>query len=175
MRINLENKSLDIESRDWNYIMSAYIRSYTFHSKNQRPEKIVFPMFQSAEGVPVEWLPEISPVVTEIKQDGSNVPEVTPEQEAAKDQVEDTLIEIKGTPFSVNTTDSIPGQKDRAPKLPTNPIPPGAPLDNMHPRDGKQDLKVTKSDLRPEKEVEEDKEVEVTALGMGKKMWKKSA
>ena len=47
MRINQENKSLDMEARDLNYILPAYVRSYLFYSKNEMPAKIIFPMLAS--------------------------------------------------------------------------------------------------------------------------------
>ena len=165
---------MDMEVRDWNYILSAYLRSYRFHNNNQNPEKIVFPMFTKAEEIPVEWLPEINPVVTEIIQDGSNVPETTEEQIKTKDEVEDAMMgaakrlgmpvwkkaepvqEIKVRSSKYSLADLI----DRVPKLPTNSIPPGSPLDSMHPRDA-QDLKKAKADLRLEPNVVEDDEVEV--------------
>mgnify|MGYP001606998727 CR=1 FL=1 len=166
MRINRENKSMDIEVRDWDYILSAYLRSYRFHNNNQNPEKIVFPMFTKAEGIPVEWLPEISPVITEIIQDGSNVLEATEEQIKTKDEIEDELKKLRKQVWEkAGVADARPKPlapiiPPREPKTPTNPIPPGSPLDSMHPRDA-QDLKKAKADLRLEPNVVEDDEVEV--------------
>ena len=101
MRINTENKSMDIEVRDWNYIMSAYVRSYMFYAKNKAPERVIMPMFQTVknlstgEDIPVEYVPDISAIATEITEDGSNVKEATEEQIAVKDKVDDTIKEIK--------------------------------------------------------------------------------
>ena len=90
MRINSDNKTMDIEARDINYILPTYVRSYQFYSKNELPTKIIFPMFVSVKAagvdIPIEWVPPLDPVAVEIGKDGSNVAEVTEEQEAALDK-----------------------------------------------------------------------------------------
>ena len=102
MRINQQNKSLDIETRDINYILPAYVRSYLFYSHNEDPEKIVFPMFQSVPHpsktgvmIPIEWVPMLDPAAIDIVKDGDNVAEVTPEQEAAIDEKDGEIIRLK--------------------------------------------------------------------------------
>jgi len=102
MRANIENKSIDMEARDINYILSAYIRSYLFVSKNEDPERIIFPMFLSVPHptkpgvqVPIDWLPPIDPKVTEIAEDGKDVAEVTSEHEAALDAQDEAVKELK--------------------------------------------------------------------------------
>ena len=99
MRINQENKSMDIESRDINYILPAYVRSYQFHMKNELPTKIIFPMFVSVKAggvdIPIEWVPPLEPIATEIAKDGNNVAEVTEEQEAALDEKDAEIARLK--------------------------------------------------------------------------------
>lgn len=96
MRIDEERRSMDIERRDVYYILPAYVRMYLFQSKNQEPDVITFPMFRSVphpykKGVmiPVEYVPDESPVAVNIAQDGSDIPEPTPESEAKADRVEE--------------------------------------------------------------------------------------
>ena len=99
MRVNQENKSVDMEVRDINYILPAYVRSYMFYSKNEMPEKIVFPMFPSVlvqgKEIPIEYVAPDSPMAVEIKEDGKEVAEVTPEQEATLDEKDDRIKELK--------------------------------------------------------------------------------
>ncbi len=104
MRINSVNKSMDMEARDINYILPAFVRSYLFYSKNEMPEKIIFPMFASVNvlgvdgqthPIPIEWVSEISPIAEDIKVDGSEVTEVTTEQEAVIDEKEDETTALK--------------------------------------------------------------------------------
>ncbi|KKK56895.1 hypothetical protein LCGC14_3059940, partial [marine sediment metagenome] len=98
MRVNLDNKSLDIEARDVNYILPAYIRSYQFYSKNEIPTKIIFPMFVSVRAagvdIPIEWVPPLDPVAAEIASDGNNVAEVTEEQEVVLDEKDKTIAKV---------------------------------------------------------------------------------
>ena len=91
-----------MESRDLNYILPAYVRSYLYYSKNEDPEKIIFPMFPNAphpykQGVtiPIEYVPPLEPIAIEITQDGSNVAEVTLAQEAAIDEKDEEIKRLK--------------------------------------------------------------------------------
>lgn len=102
MRINLENKSVDIEVRDINYILPAYIRSYLFYAKNESPERIIFPMFPSVPHptdpkimIPIEYVPMDSPVAVEVTQDGSNIPEATEEQIRAIDEKDEEIKKLQ--------------------------------------------------------------------------------
>ena len=95
MRIDHERKSMDVEQRDIDYLLPAYVRLYLFQNKNEDPSTITFPMFRSVphpykKGVviPIEYVPDTSPVAVEIKQDGADVPEATPETEAVADKKE---------------------------------------------------------------------------------------
>lgn len=95
MRINEETKTMDIEQRDVDYILPAYVRMYLFKSKNVDPDRIIFPMFRSVphpikKGVtiPVEYVLDNSPIAMEIIQDGGNVKSGTPESEAKADKAE---------------------------------------------------------------------------------------
>ena len=99
MRVNQENKSVDMESRDINYILPAYVRSYLFYNKNEMPEKIIFPMFPSVlvqgKDIPIEYVPPLDPVAVEIAQDGAEVAEVTEEQEAVLDEKDEEIKRLK--------------------------------------------------------------------------------
>lgn len=95
MIVNLEDKSMEIEPRDVNYTLAAYARMYLFQSKNESPERIVMPMFESiphpynaGESIPIVYVPDTSPEALRIVQDGGNVPETTPESEAEADEKE---------------------------------------------------------------------------------------
>ncbi len=105
MRINSENNTMDMEARDIDYILPAYIRSYLYYNKNKMPDKIIFPMFASVEitgddrqmyKVPIEWVPEISPAAQDISKDGADVAEVTPAQEAKMDEKDEEIKRLKG-------------------------------------------------------------------------------
>jgi len=140
MRVNREEKAIDIERRDINYILPAYIRAYLFYNNNEDPEKIVFPMFRSVPHphkpgveVPIEYIPDDSPVAVEIAKDGDNIPETTPEAEAEADkkeeeyntmkariaELEDEVAEAKGEPEYATPPDiggnDAPSSKDVSP------------------------------------------------------------
>jgi len=157
MIINTDQKQMQMEQRDVNYILPAYIRNYLFQSKNIDPVEIVFPMFSSVPHprkpgvtIPIRWVPEISPEAIEIAVDGAGVAEATEEEIAVKDEADDMRKEAKEAIESTSVTKGPP----------SGPIlPPGTPLDNMAPRDRGDQIRVAK-DLRPEPDVDESKEVE---------------
>lgn len=102
MRVNDETKSVDMEQRDINYILPAYIISYLFQSKNEDPVKIVFPMYASVPHprkpgvlIPIEYVASDSSVAVEIAQDGSNIPEATEEEIRQIDEKENIIKEMK--------------------------------------------------------------------------------
>lgn len=104
MRINPENKSVDMEQRDINYILPPYIKNYQFYNKNELPDRIIFPMFpainmQGADGkmhlIPIEYIAHDSPVAIEIAEDGADLTEVTPAQEAVLDEKEEEIKRLK--------------------------------------------------------------------------------
>lgn len=102
MRIDETRKSVDMEERDINYVLSSYVRLYLFQTRNQDPEVITFPMFKSVPHpykpgvkIPVEYAPDISPIAIEITQDGADIPETTPEAEAEADEREDNYLATK--------------------------------------------------------------------------------
>jgi len=109
MIIDSEHKQMLMEVRDINYILPAYIRSYQFHSKNQIPLKIIQPMFPSVKvgnkNIPIEYVPPLDSIATEIAKDGSNVPEVTPEQEAALDKKDEEIKKLKAEVESLTTNE----------------------------------------------------------------------
>jgi hypothetical protein len=173
MITNTERKTVDMEARDINFILSAYIRQYLFMSKNEDPDRIVFPMFPSVPHptkpgvqVPIEWVPMTDPIVAEIIEDGKDVAEVTPAQEAALDEKDKQNEELKAqaAKLGVVTEDTKPTVKEatkpseRVPKQP-----PGGDLGTGHPdglgsRNIRADSQIAR-DLAPEKEVEEEKEI----------------
>lgn len=186
MRINQQNKTMDIEARDINYILPAYIRTYLFYTKNEMPERIIFPMFPSVKfgdvDVPIEYLPPSDPIVVEIIHDSSSVAEVTPSQEAeidAKDseikmlraELEDIkrsipLSDVEKLPteskakaaFNVDTNPKHQPPHSRKPKLPSSgDIGAGVPLSDMQPRD-KRDIARAKADLVEGPDVDESME-----------------
>lgn len=99
MIIDNKKKQMLMEARDINYILPAYIRSYQFHSENQVPEKIVCPMFPSVKvgdkEIPIQYVPPLDAVATEIAEDGASVPEVTPAQETELDKKDDEIKKLK--------------------------------------------------------------------------------
>lgn len=95
MRINADRKTIDIEERDVEYVMQAYVRLYLFNQKNAEPEKIIFPMFDKVphplikgKFIPIEYIPSTSPIAIEIVHDGSNVPKASEESVAKADKAE---------------------------------------------------------------------------------------
>jgi hypothetical protein len=95
MRVNKERKSVDIEERDIEYVMQAYIRLYLFNAKNEEPEKIIMPMFREVphpytkgKSIPIEYIPDTSPIALEIKEDGGDIPKATEKSEAKADEEE---------------------------------------------------------------------------------------
>ena len=101
MIANVENKSMDMEVRDINVFLPAYIRSYMYVSKNESPDKIIFPMFptvphpyDASKRIPVEYYPMDSPIVAEIAEDGRDVKETTEAELDAKDVQEDRIKEL---------------------------------------------------------------------------------
>lgn len=101
MRANTENKSMDMEVRDINMFLPAYIRSYLYVSKNESPDKIIFPMFPSvphpydpSKQIPIEYYPMDSPMVAEITEDGKDIKEATEAEIAEKDRQEDVIKEL---------------------------------------------------------------------------------
>lgn len=96
MRIDKDRKSLDIEKRDIDYILTAYMRMYLFQTRNEDPDVITIPMFRTTphpykkgEEVEIQYIPDTSPVAVDIKEDGSDIPETSPESEAEADKKEE--------------------------------------------------------------------------------------
>lgn len=192
MIVNKDNKSVDIEQRDWNYVMTAYVRNYLFVAKNESPEKIVFPMFRTVKhpftgvDIPVEWMPEDSPVAVDIKEEGSTVEEATEAEIVAVDKKDKEVAKLKEqitepeeqvatvTPAPEDLIrqqeESVPEPEpesparaafkdvpDREPKTPDVVIPPGSQLDNMSKRD-KADQRRIARDLAEQPDIDEEKE-----------------
>lgn len=171
------NKQVQMEVRDINYMLGAYINNYLFISKNEDPVEVIFPMFQTVPHprkpgvmIPIRWIKHTDPVAVEIAEDGSNVPEVTPAQEAALDE-KDKLIEevkeqvVKEEPKELkkNVTekpenkDKPKAQPERVPKQPpSGDLGAGHP-DGLGSRNIRLDRKIAQ-DLKPDVLVDETKE-----------------
>lgn len=182
MRINKEHQTMDMESRDFNYILPAYLRSYRYYMQNEDPKEIVFPMFASVVSpsgmkIPVRYIPPDSPMAEEIAKDGSNIPEVPPEEEetvlvAAGEPTAEEIALAQEKPPDAERFE----EKDQAIKEATDTIkksveerqpkqPPGGDLGAGHPdgmgsRDTMADRHI-KKDLQPEAVVDESKELDV--------------
>ena len=186
-RHNLPNKSIDIEARDINYILGAYVRSYLFLSKNQSPEKIIFPMYSVVPHpldpnilIPIEYIPATDQYVTDLTKDGSNIPEVTPAEEKALDTLDEKIEKARAHPKMLATETQTTGifdpdhtheislaraamakleQPVRVPKMPASgDIGPGTSPDNMGSRDIKLERQIRK-DLTDEPDIDESKEI----------------
>jgi hypothetical protein len=141
MIVNNKEQQMEIEERDWKYLMPAYLRQYLFINKGVAPVRAIFPMFKEIKlgdvVIPVEFVPDSSDIAVAIKEDGKDVHEVTPEEETKIDSADNA-------------------RPSREPKLPDRVVPPGTPL-HEHARDS-MDLAKAKSDLAPEKDIDESKE-----------------
>lgn len=190
MRINDKNQTIDMEARDLNFIMPAYIRSYQYYMKGEDPKEIIFPMFPSALSasgvwIPIRYIEPTSSLAGEIAKDGSDVPEVTEDEEEkldAKDEaakeVKEQIVEPEEKPTEqanmkklVEDMDTVvktiengvkleATQPDRQPKMPASgDIGPGTHPDSMGSRDIRADRQIVK-DLTPEPSVDESEEIE---------------
>jgi len=185
MRANTENQSIDVEVRDINYIMGAYIMSYLYLSKNQDPEKIIVPMPTSVPHprkagatIPIEWIAPDSQYAKEVEEDSKDIHEVTPEEEATLDAEDKAAEEAKsatGPGVTEEQHDDGLSDKDRksieqssetkepatdrVPKMPASgDIGPGTHPDGMGSRDPRADKRIA-SDLKEEPPVDEEKEI----------------
>jgi hypothetical protein len=69
---------------------------YLFQSKNEDPEVVIFPMYQSFPHprkpgvmIPIQYVPDVSALAKEIKHNGADVPEPTFETEKKADKAEE--------------------------------------------------------------------------------------
>lgn len=102
MIVNEKDEQVEMESRDWNLIMPAYVRQYMYLAKNTDPKKVVFVMFKSVQHptkpeiqVPVVYVEEGSPEAKAIMHDGSNVPEASEADILAADERWDNVEVIR--------------------------------------------------------------------------------
>ena len=146
MRVNDSNKSVDIEQRDLNFILGTYVRTYMFISKNEDPDEIIVPMFESIQhptkkgvSIPVRYVPPLSPEAIEITQDGADIPDVATEEDIAKaDATEEAvhaIAEASGAvepPFEIGDHDEEErideAEELPEPVLPEIPDEPPAPI-----------------------------------------------
>lgn len=164
MRINLDKKTVDIEIRDINFILQAFVRSYLFGSRNEDPAEIVFPMYSAIPHptkpgvmVPVKWIAPTDQVATEIIENGQDVPEVTPEEEVVLDAKDDLAKEVKEQVAKGAPTTKVP--IDRPPKMPASgDLGPGAHADNIGSRDVRLSRQIA-GDLKDEPGVDEAAEI----------------
>ncbi len=95
MRVNEQNKSMDIELREINFIMDALTTQYLYLNKNQKPEVIIFPMYKEAKtrygNIPIQFVPDMSEIAQDIIRDGKDIAEVTPAQEAVIDKKDEEI------------------------------------------------------------------------------------
>jgi len=84
MRVNEENRTMDMMQLDIDGIFHGFTQAFLFKSKNILPEKIVFPMFPVVHtihgDIPIEYVPVESEVAREIATDTANVQASTPEE-----------------------------------------------------------------------------------------------
>lgn len=172
MRCNVEHKTMDMEARDINYILPAYIRQYLYASQNEDPTEIIFPMFPSVPHpykpgvvIPVKYVGMDEPIVKQIVEDGKNIPETPVAKDPEGPDDGDPLPGPTGEEEKKEETISpakaaiLKQQGERKPKQP-----PGGDIgtghaDGLGSRDVGFDRKLAK-DLRPEAQVDESKEVE---------------
>lgn len=170
---------MDMEARDLNYILPAYFFSYLFVSKNEDPDKIVFPMFPSVPHprksgvmIPIEWIPITDQFAVELAKDGSNIPEVTSAQEEVLDAKDEEIKKLKTqvsqllqaasaespAKAAIKKLKATGKQPDRPPKMPA-----GGDIGSGHPDNlGSRDVKLVRqivSDLKDEPDVIVEEEI----------------
>lgn len=154
MRINPENKSVDMEQRDINFIMPPYVRNYQFHNKNELPDKIIFPMFSSVTAggkvIPIEYIAPDSEVAVEIAKDGADVAEVTPAQEAVLDEKDEEIKRLKAEVESLSQTER--GGEDEGGTTSTTTITSEQLLDEAADLKLEEDTEPEVAGLAPEEE-----------------------
>lgn len=131
MIIDDKNKQILMEARDINFILPRYIANYLFGMKNEDPVRIVFPMFPAAPHpvkpgvlVPIQWISPTDPLAKFIAEDGGDVPEVTPEQEAELDTKDKVVEELKEqveepptTPIEQEEGEEVGGSTEEQPAV----------------------------------------------------------
>ena len=160
MRINSDNKSIDIEERDINFIIDNYAVSYKFHTKNAPIDRIIIPMFTVAKtrygDIPIEFVPDMSAYAKELVDDGKAVAEISPVQ------ADELAVQDAKKQAMIKEVKEVIAPKARQPKQPAGPIiPPGAGGLSLPPRDP-ADLRHTAVDLAPDKDIDESKEKAVS-------------
>ena len=184
MITNIEQKTMEMEARDINYILPSYVRTYLFISKNEDPDRIIFPMFPSiphphkkGQTIPIEYVPYLGEVAVAIAKDGKDIAEVTPQQEAALDEKDDEIKRLRAQLGSITDNDTQPEepkvqssakaafaniesttQPARQPKQPPGgDLGAGTPLSDMGKRDI-GDQKFTAKALSDEPSIDESKD-----------------
>lgn len=167
MRVNTERSTMDMESRDISYVLSAYLRQYLFVSQNKDPKEIIMPKFPGVPHpyipgvvIPVKYVEVDEPIAQEIAKDGSNVEEAPVVDEVAED--------IKSTEPDVATESpakaALKKEKDKVTEERKPKMPPSGDIGSGHPdgmgsRDVRLDRKIA-ADLKPEAKVDESKEID---------------
>lgn len=165
MRINHQHQTVDIEPRDINFILPAYIRTYQYYMKGELPKEIVFPMYPSVPSmdgvqVPIRYISIEDTVARNIVEDGSNVPE-TEAEETEEDVDEAPPAPPKDeSPAKAALKRREAAQPDRQPKVPASgDIGPGAHPDDIGNRDVAFERRIAR-DLMAEPKVREEEEIE---------------
>lgn len=173
---NIDRKTMDMEARDTNYFLQAYLISYLLVSKNEDPVKVIVPKFPSFPHprkpgvmIPIEWVDPDSPIAAEIIDDGKNVPETPVEADARIEELSENIQQLEDeradAQLEIDTEAKSPAKaainklKERKPKMP-----PGGDLgaghaDGLSSRNIRADRRIA-TDLKPEASVDESKELE---------------
>jgi len=173
MRANVDRGTMDMEARDINYVLDAYLLNYFYASKNEDPKEIIFPKFPSVPHprkpgvvIPIRYVEVDEPIVQDIVNDGRDIPE-TPVVEIPREETteEDTAKEAEHPAAKDKELSPAKAALEKARAEERKPkMPPGGDIgsghpDNMASRDVMFERKIAK-DLMPEGEVDEDKEEE---------------
>lgn len=152
MRINLVTKSMDMEERDFIYMLGSYTRTYLMGSKNEDPVEILFPMFRSIphptkKGVtiPVHYVPAMSPEALDIANDGKDIPITTQVDEVKADEKDKILgetVQVVKELQKIYNVDTGQPPAQRIPRQPEHPAV-GSP-DNMGSRIADDNVTVAK-------------------------------
>lgn len=163
MRINTDHNTMDMEARDTNYWLQAYLLQYLFATKAEDPVKVVVPMFPSVPHprkpgvqIPVEWIEPDSPVAVDIAEDGKDIPEAIVEEVKEDEEsvggsegvvIEPSVKDSESIPVAENTADKLSPAKQALENLKkekeTSPpaeerkpkMPPSGDLGSGHPDD----------------------------------------
>jgi len=190
MIVSTMRKQMQMEARDINYALGAYVLSYLYASHNEDPKEIIFPKFPAVPHpripgvlIPIKYVEVDEPIVQEIIEDGKDIPE-TPIEEVPRDEeiakeevaeatekVEDLIEQVKELKEEQTSEELSPARaalakaKAAAEQTDRQPkMPPGGDIGVGHPDGmGGRDVGFDRKiarDLKPEAKVDESKELE---------------